>query len=63
MLFRKKKKDKNLEEEIKFIKKQKKHNKENIEQFKKVGFSTKDLEEWDEMYERILEILKSAKNN
>lgn len=61
MLFKKKKKDVTIEEGIKFINKQRKHNKENIEQFKKVGFSTRELEDWDIMYEKILEVLKSAR--
>lgn len=63
MFFKKKKIDTNINEAINFIKKQKKMNSENINKLKELGFSTSQLEHWDKLYNDIILLLKTFKNN
>ena len=63
MFFKKKKVDTNINEAIDFIKKQNSINAENIKKLKELGFSTSQLEYWDKLYNDIISMLKTLKNN
>lgn len=59
-LFKKNKED-NLEYAIKFIKEQKVINKRNIKVLNNLGFETKELYEWNNIYSYIIKNLKQLR--
>lgn len=54
-----KRKNKNIKEAIDFIKLQKSLNKKNIAKLKELNISTKELDEWNTLYNKIIKILDS----
>lgn len=54
-----KRKSKNIKEAIDFIKLQKSLNKKNIAKLKELNISTKELDEWNTLYNKIIKILNS----
>ena len=54
-----KRKSKNIKEVIDFIKLQKSLNKKNIAKLKELNISTKELDEWNTLYNKIIKILDS----
>lgn len=61
MKFFKKKKDKNLDAAIEFIKQQREINKKNISKVSDLGIDTTDLKEWDKLYSIVIKKLKSMR--
>lgn len=59
IFFKRKRKSKNIKEAIDFIKLQKSLNKKNIAKLKELNISTKELDEWNTLYNKIIKILDS----
>lgn len=59
IFFKRKRKSKNIKEAIDFIKLQKSLNKKNIAKLKELNISTKELDEWNTLYNKIIKILNS----
>lgn len=58
-----KRKSKDVKEAIAFIKLQKSLNKKNIAKLKELNISTKELDEWNIIYNKIIKILSSINEN
>ena len=58
-----KRKNKDIKEAIDFIKLQKSLNKKNIAKLKELNISTKELDEWNTLYNKIIKILNSINEN
>lgn len=61
MIFKKKHKDKNIDEAIEFIKLQIEANKHSVKLMKEMNIDTSSTNDWNRIFKNILKLLKSIK--